>query len=482
MEKIIKEVAFRGSFADFSLKDNDLKGWIRPVFDILWSKEVSDSSLNPSPLDCFTQGVMIKTLDRRYQTVGGWEGATQECVTISRAPVLGQSRAGEWSCRTINPKSQALDFTAQYNSITNSNTTVSDGWTCRNTTLSLDSEIVKQQSQSCTGRDCSCNTITESIVYKSIPSYILHTSPTDEEFGAQINSRFTPSLPIDSDRYIDFIGAAGGAAPSYGYQRIDFPQLFRVESSDADNLSLENIKEATKEYLDDISDQINASIRNSDPSSLSGEEREIFDILTTGDFPSATIDLYASLADKPLEVFTLQNESKEISYLDTLIFSIYWNNLDSVASKYKFIFEEYLSNQFEGNDYNFHLPKSKKSYEIAYFAAPGDAQNMYVKLDPELKGIHPYADIISQYIALNTTISWANVGDQTEQEWTFECAPPDGVNIFQWIPAVICWLTEMLPPTIKISSGSCWEDLNLSDEEREEIINGCKDDVELIRF
>jgi hypothetical protein len=121
------------------------------------------------------------------------------------------------------------------------------------------------------------------------------------------------------------------------------------------------------------------------------------------------MDLYQSLKDKPLEIFTLQSESKEISYFDTLVFSIYWNNLDSVASKYKFIFQEYLSNQFEGNDYNFHLPKSKKSYEIAYFSAPGDAQNMYVKLDPELKGIHPYSDIISQYITLNTLVSGSNI-------------------------------------------------------------------------
>jgi hypothetical protein len=36
-------------------------------------------------------------------------------------------------------------------------------------------------------------------------------------------------------------------------------------------------------------------------------------------------------------------KGKEISYYDTLVFSIFWNNLDSVSSKYKFIFENILS-------------------------------------------------------------------------------------------------------------------------------------------
>jgi len=80
---------------------------------------------------------------------------------------------------------------------------------------------------------------------------------------------------------------------------------------------------------------------------------------------------------------------------------------------------------------------------------------MYVKLDPERKGNHPYADILSANLALNTTLSAANIEDPSYEEPTFECAPPDGVNIFQWIPAVICWLKNMLPPTIKITDGSC---------------------------
>ncbi len=466
---------WEGSFVNLELNESNIDGAIRPIFDILWSKEVEDASLNPSPLDCFSEVSTFLTLKKHTREDN--DGGT-DCITDIVVPI-NWARAVNWTCASENNDiwDNVWVFLADLNESWSSTGSIV-GTSCVNKTYTVNG-ISKPEwtlnTQFSEGSEWnSCVSPLTGYEYKTIPSDILHTSPTDEEFGAQINSRFTPSLPIDSDRYIDFIWAAGWPAPEYGYQRIDFPQLFRVQWNDPNNLSLENIEQVTKEYLDTISDQINATILDSNPSSLTGEELSIYNILKTGDFPQANIDLYESLKNKPLEVFTLQNESKEISYFDTLVFSIYWNNLDSVASKYKFIFEEYLSNQFEWNDYNFHLPKSKKSYEIAYFAAPGDAQNMYVKLDPELKGIHPYADIISQYISLNTTIAGANVWDESLDEPTFECAPPDGVNIFQWIPAVICWLTEMLPPTIKITDGNCWESLFTEEEQAE--IDACNKD------
>ena len=96
--------------------------------------------------------------------------------------------------------------------------------------MSLSGAIVKTKSiaQDCDDDGCSPCPDKKTYNFKSIPSYILHTSPTDEEFGSQVRSLYTPSLPIDKNRYIDFIGAKGGTAPNYGYQKIDFPQLFRV--------------------------------------------------------------------------------------------------------------------------------------------------------------------------------------------------------------------------------------------------------------
>jgi hypothetical protein len=56
--------------------------------------------------------------------------------------------------------------------------------------------------------------------------------------------------------------------------------------------------------------------------------------------------LYKFLKDKPTKQLVVDGDTKDISYLDTLAFSIYWNNLNSVSAKYKFIFENYLSDQF----------------------------------------------------------------------------------------------------------------------------------------
>lgn len=500
-----------GNYSQFQLGNTDLNGSIRPIYDILGAKEIQSSDKIPSPIDCFQNISLIQTTNTFEHHYTTWSDDDREDHYICRTKFVLPLRDGDTVQYYQNYASQSSALGISNSPVATTNTsrfcradnipypstveTLTDiyqgykngisSWSCTTEVLNIGgNSYTKPNNNVCTtsednGTTCSCEiswpfglvdgTSTATIAYKTIPSDILHTSPTDEEFWAQIGSLFTPSLPIDTDRYIDFIGAKWWSEDEdYGYERIDFPQLFRVSLGEGQDLNLENTAEKVKEHLDEISLQMNGVIAHAKPEGLSTQEQELYDILKTGEYPDADIDLYQLLQDKPLEVFSLDNQSKEISYFDTLVFAVFWNNLDTVSSKYKFIFQEYLSNEFEGNDYAFHLPKAKKSYEIAYMAAPGDAQNMYVKLDPELKGIHPYADIISANISLQTTINAANIGDPTSSEWDFKCAPPGGVNIFQWIPAVICWLTEMLPPTIKITSGDCGEDL-LTDEEKEEI-------------
>jgi hypothetical protein len=46
-----------------------------------------------------------------------------------------------------------------------------------------------------------------------------------------------------------------------------------------------------------------------------------------------------------LKDVTIDGEVKSVSYYDFLVFSIYWNGLSNVSAKYKFIFENYLSDQ-----------------------------------------------------------------------------------------------------------------------------------------
>jgi len=48
-----------------------------------------------------------------------------------------------------------------------------------------------------------------------------------------------------------------------------------------------------------------------------------------------------------------------------LVLAIFWNNLNNIGQKYKFVFENYLSDQ-TNNKYKHFLAKNKKIYEIAY--------------------------------------------------------------------------------------------------------------------
>lgn len=500
---------------NLQLWKHNLKWGIRQVFDIVGAKKITDTSKIPSPIDCFSESVLLHTFYEWYYSVkdsdgwrdyycwgdnGNWRLVFWWINGWFQAPVWGKNASGNWSCTTVNPtlwKREKLEDIYGENPWLSA---IHSSWWSNSRTCKVKSYMlwgkevastVIRNSCSSDGsgwKDCPPCPSPETFSYKTIPSHILHTSPTDEEFWAQIKSMYTPSLPIDKVRYIDFIWAKWGAAPSYGYQRIDFPQLFGVRTGNGKELTLSAIEQKTKSYLDNISAKVNQSIQDSNPNWLTGKQKNLYQdhLRTSQSYPQANFDLYQYLQDKPLEVFTLDGQSKKINYYDTLIFAIYWNNLNNISAKYKFIFEEYLSNEFTGNNYGFHLPKAKKSYEIGYFAAPGDSQNMYIKLDPDQKWDHPYADIIAANTALQTTLVAANVGDNSVV-WknTFECAPPDGVNIFQWIPAVVCWLKEMLPPKIKIGPGKCSDQAFVNREnsqrescERDSNNNGVVDCIE----
>ena len=97
---------------------------------------------------------------------------------------------------------------------------------------------------------------------------------------------------------------------------------------------------------------------------------------------------------------------------------------------------------------------TKNDYEIAYLGAPGDARNMYLKVDPEAKSPFPpeIADIMNRVNTYHGLIDGTNISTvSTEKQ--FKCGPPEGVPIWQWLPAIFCWLGTILPPTI--SAGSC---------------------------
>nr|MDD3720153.1 VCBS repeat-containing protein [Candidatus Gracilibacteria bacterium] len=423
-----------------------LSGSITPLFDIGGAKKENDINKTNSPLDCF-KGVGILT--EQYGLV--WE-------TCSKTYSIDQKIG--WNCSTNNLAKGTVnynDFYKTYNNLTSK--------MCWRTSVSLDGKVVKQKFGLSFGE---CEIITENYFYKTIPSYIFHKSPNQDDLKTQVNSMVTPALPIDKDRYVDFIGADGN------YKKINYPYLYRINISTGSGDTFENIDKLLQASLNTKTSEINNLISTSKPNP---NDTIYNNYLKTGTYPDANLDLLKSLKDKPLKTYNLDGDQKQVSYYDSLVFSLYWKNLNSVSAKYKFIFENYLSDQFNGNTYKFGLPKNKKMYEISYMGAPGDAENMYIKIDPESKNANPYADIMAKNATLNNLLLGLNAGNLVDQSKLFKCGPPDGVPIWQWIPAIMCRLKTMLPPTIKIGGGNCSNKSLFLTEEEQKKYEACDGDI-----
>ncbi|MCD5380636.1 VCBS repeat-containing protein, partial [Candidatus Gracilibacteria bacterium] len=460
---------------ELTLKDSNLDLSIRPLFDIKGGKKTTDKSKTPDPRNCFNNNYLVSYEEE--MGLGNWNNTDDsQCVPSYQLPIDGQS-ALKWTCDSTNkPYEYGTGFVDNYKSVVALKNPLMSTDSCDVTNIVLGGNTVKTNLP--TGylagvgiaaiENEGCTPIIRTYTYKAIPSFIEHKAPTVGGLGEQTNAMISPNLPIDKDRYIDFIGASGK------YVKINYPYLYRVGNSleYTGNFSedYEKIKELINQTLQSKSAEINQVIRDNNPSSLSGEEKTIYeDYLFNGTYPDPDFGLGEFLPTESND-FIQGGDKKDISYYDTLAFAVYWSNLDSVAQKYKFIIENYLSDQFEGNA-NYALAKHKKSYEIAYLGAPGDAQNMYVTLDPEGKGENPYAEIVSQNLLVNSDLMSANLGlsneDESDDDGKFNCAPPEGVPLWEWIPAVMCRLDDILPPKIKIVENKC-STKSLFDEDKKE--------------
>jgi len=465
---------------------SDTKKSIRPLFDIAGSVESKNALLNPSPLQCYNTNMLLTSKEELVRTSWGWwsngSGPQYECKTRYTAPVNGiaySKNNNNWNPLTLTtswpsiPKLKDVYKNISVERCTRKN--INLDWVSIDSASYVDSRDrdwdyeCSWSANSTTGSSAYNNWHNVNYNYKWITSHIIHNAPTAEQLSEQVSALITPDLPVNKDRYIDFIAADGD------YAKIKYPNLFRVNTVDVNDLSFASSKEELKKHLDWVTTQMNTLITNHNPSKLSWKNQELYNLLKIWSYPTTLsntwdkVSLYSLLKDKKSNG-TINDywDKKNVNYLDTLAFAVHWNNLNSVSAKYKFIFENYLSDQFD-NDFNFNLPKNKKLYEIAYLAWFGDASNMYVKVDPESKAENPYADIISKNLKLSSALLWVSVSRENNKSknGTFKCAPPEWVMIFEWIPAIMCWLTDMLPPAITISEWTCWVTL-LSPVERDE--------------
>jgi len=493
------------TWVDLVIKNHDYKWAIFPIFDIWWSVKINDSSKINSPLNCLENNYLMAEDNAKVLVNGGVGNSAwslYDCDTKYRIPTYWLRE--NWLCTNTNTSNKFV-YTWSFDD----NYKDPDGSIKLNWNLILD--LRDENSTWGTLNNywvnivSSCNwdrKLTDSenkqkeqekkqnltFEYKTIPSYLEHKSPTSDELSKEIETMTTPSLPIDKVRYIDFISA------KWTYAKLKYPNLFTISINETTEFSYNTIDQNIKKLLDTYSKYINDSIIENNPDVLIWKNKEIYELLKLGNYPSPTVDLYKILKDKKDQTLTVLGDSKTLSYYDTLVFSIYWNNLKSVSAKYWFVFNDYLSDQFLEQDSNYFLPKNKKEYEIAYLWAEWDAQNMYIKMDPKAKANNPYSDIYSENINLSSTIFWSNIwGDSWENSWwnvswdswlvewwddslsvlddkdsAFECSPPDWVPIWEWIPAIMCRLKDMLPPTISISDWECWQSILSDSDDYEE--------------
>lgn len=397
------------------LQSNRYTGYIAPTFDIAGSSEIkpgSGLSVN-TPSDCYRSDFLADYYvnSNGYRYPSNTQGARFACT------MPGGHRA-------LSP-GEAITFE---NAVAG-NFRIPE---CTVMTFTLGGSEFKKVGDTCSELDLegiSFDTTTYiNYAYNKISSWIAHKSPTDEEYGAALKNMTTPSLAADKNRYIDFVSARGNVV------KITYPNFYRLTWPEEQNLTAEVVQSKIKEALDAKSAEINALIAAESPAGGA-----LYNYLRVGTYPTNNIDLYASLAANS-------------TALKSVVDSVLWYNLRNATSKYAFTLENSLDR--DGN-VGYPPPGHKSDYEMAYIAGSGDAENMHLKIDPASKDGAPpeITSIMSEYNALDNLLQGANVSDFNEGKATFKCGPPEGVPIWQWLPAVFCWIGTVLPPTI--SAGSC---------------------------
>ncbi|MGB2110405.1 MAG: hypothetical protein ACPHY8_00240 [Patescibacteria group bacterium] len=48
--------------------------------------------------------------------------------------------------------------------------------------------------------------------------------------------------------------------------------------------------------------------------------------------------------------------------------------------------------------------------------------------------------------------------------------------IFEWLPAVVCWIDDVLPPTISVSDSTCGTTIPLLTQDQQDFIAQCNAD------
>ena len=122
---------------------------------------------------------------------------------------------------------------------------------CTTVNLVLDGNITKTTQGSCVvSADTETISYTNTYRFKTLSGNIMeHKSPTDEEYGIQLQEMITPSLPSDRDRYVDYLDK------NLQYKKIVYPNLFRIVL-DSTELDYPGAQKQIKNLLDQKTSEI----------------------------------------------------------------------------------------------------------------------------------------------------------------------------------------------------------------------------------
>ena len=303
--------------------------------------------------------------------------------------------------------------------------------------LTLDGVAVKTRDEACIGlvghgEDATMGDMTtyRSVVYHTIDGIMHHTSPTPEELSAAATNGVTPNLAIDMVRYMEFVTPGGNIA------RITYPNFYSAPiTSIAD----------TREWL------------------RAESERQWQGVLAAENATTIS-DSHRMIAQQYLSARPLSGEVPDWNAFitDDMIVQILqaknWLHPD-VTLKYQQAVESMLSYSHEHPDrdplhYTPKIPEIPgQDYEIAYLGLTPLVPLAENNHDDEYNAIQSiYDQGLSSIVGLNFTEANTTGIPQNPNAQT-QCGPPEGVSIFKWPSAIMCWIKAQLPP--KISAGKC---------------------------
>lgn len=261
--------------------------------------------------------------------------------------------------------------------------------------------------------------------YHTIPSLWKHISPTDEEIVAATTNGVTPSTPIDIKRSVEFLTAKGNIA------RFEYPDFFQSPGKDVATV---------RAWLKDLSEkQWNAVIAKENATTLSAYEQEANAKVASTPLPSTPIDWNSLISDDAInKIIQAQN----------------WLHPD-ITQKAKNAIETSLSYSHQyGSDITKNppsIPEMGSGYDIAYLGLSS--------LSPLNTSFSASDTLETDYATTLAEIQALNMGEDgvasptSDYQASAKCGPPEGVMIFQWPSAIMCWIASLFPP--RISGGSC---------------------------